>query len=46
MYAIRSYYAGGIPIINALRDGLSANHIESILGILNGTCNYMLTKMT
>ena len=38
--------AGGIPIINALRDGLSANHIESIVGILNGTCNYMLTKMT
>jgi len=38
--------AGGIPIINALRDGLSANHIESIQGILNGTCNYMLTKMT
>jgi homoserine dehydrogenase len=38
--------AGGIPIINALRDGLSANHIESIFGILNGTCNYMLTKMT
>lgn len=37
--------AGGIPIINALRDGLSANHIESILGIMNGTCNYMLTKM-
>lgn len=38
--------AGGIPIINALRDGLTANHIESIMGILNGTCNYMLTKMT
>ncbi len=37
--------AGGIPIINALRDGLSANHIESIMGIMNGTCNYMLTKM-
>ncbi len=37
--------AGGIPIINALRDGLSANHIVSIWGILNGTCNYMLTKM-
>lgn len=37
--------AGGIPIINALRDGLSANHIESIVGIMNGTCNYMLTKM-
>lgn len=37
--------AGGIPIIGALRNGLSANHIESIIGILNGTCNYMLTKM-
>ena len=37
--------AGGIPIINALRDGLSANHIESMMGILNGTCNYMMTKM-
>jgi len=37
--------AGGIPIINALREGLSANHIESIKGIMNGTCNYMLTKM-
>ena len=37
--------AGGIPIINALREGLSANHIESIRGILNGTSNYMLTKM-
>lgn len=37
--------AGGIPIINALRDGLTANHIESIKGIMNGTCNYMLTSM-
>jgi homoserine dehydrogenase len=37
--------AGGIPIINALRDGLSANHIKSIQGIMNGTCNYMLTRM-
>ncbi|MDD2566779.1 MAG: homoserine dehydrogenase [Thiovulaceae bacterium] len=37
--------AGGIPIINALRDGLSANHIKSIMGIMNGTCNYMMTKM-
>lgn len=37
--------AGGIPIISALRDGLSANHILSIIGIMNGTCNYMLTKM-
>ena len=37
--------AGGIPIINALRDGLSANHIESIMGIMNGTCNYMMSEM-
>lgn len=38
--------AGGIPIIKALRDGLSANHILSIRGILNGTCNYILSKMS
>ncbi|MDR2099369.1 MAG: homoserine dehydrogenase [Campylobacteraceae bacterium] len=37
--------AGGIPIIKALREGLSANHIMAIKGILNGTCNYVLTKM-
>ena len=37
--------AGGIPIIRALRDGLSANKIEKIVGILNGTSNYILTNM-
>ena len=37
--------AGGIPIINALKVGLSANQIMSIKGIMNGTCNYMLSKM-
>ena len=37
--------AGGIPIICALREGLSANHVLSIMGIMNGTCNFMLTKM-
>lgn len=37
--------AGGIPIIGALRNGLSANHIQSIMGIMNGTCNFILTKM-
>jgi homoserine dehydrogenase len=37
--------AGGIPIIGALRNGLAANHIESIMGIMNGTCNFILTKM-
>ncbi len=37
--------AGGIPIIKALRDGLSANHILEIKGIINGTCNYILSEM-
>ncbi len=38
--------AGGIPILRALKDGLAANDIESIFGIVNGTCNYILTLMT
>ncbi|MCF6155399.1 MAG: homoserine dehydrogenase [Candidatus Brocadia sp.] len=37
---------GGIPIIAALRDGFIANRIEAIFGIVNGTTNYILTKMT
>ncbi len=37
--------AGGIPIIKTLREGLAANRIERIYGILNGTCNYILTTM-
>lgn len=37
--------AGGIPIIKALREGLVANPITRICGILNGTCNYILTRM-
>ena len=37
---------GGIPIIRALKEGLSANRIESIYGIINGTSNFILTKMT
>lgn len=37
--------AGGIPIIKTLREGLVANHIKGIYGILNGTCNYILTEM-
>jgi len=36
---------GGIPCIKAIREGLVCNHVKSILGILNGTCNYILTKM-
>jgi homoserine dehydrogenase len=37
--------AGGIPIIKALREGLAANKINAVSGILNGTCNYILTEM-
>ncbi len=37
--------AGGIPIVKALREGLAANRARRIYGILNGTCNYMLTNM-
>jgi homoserine dehydrogenase len=37
--------AGGIPIIKALREGLVANRFKLIYGILNGTCNYILTRM-
>jgi homoserine dehydrogenase len=36
---------GGIPIVRALRHGLAGDRIESISGILNGTCNYILTRM-
>lgn len=37
--------AGGIPIIKALREGLTANNFSGVYGILNGTCNYILTEM-
>ncbi|MBP1733340.1 MAG: homoserine dehydrogenase [Deltaproteobacteria bacterium] len=37
---------GGIPVIRAIRDGLVGNRIEYLLGILNGTCNYILTRMS
>jgi homoserine dehydrogenase len=38
--------AGGIPIIKVLKQSLAANRIEQVMGIVNGTTNYMLTKMT
>ena len=44
--AYEAAVAGGIPIIKALREGLSANTIHGVHGILNGTCNYILTNMT
>jgi homoserine dehydrogenase len=37
--------AGGIPIIKSIREGLSANHIQSVAGIINGTGNFILTEM-
>ncbi len=37
---------GGIPIIRTLREGLAANRIRAIYGIINGTCNYILSRMT
>ena len=37
---------GGIPIIGAMKHGLSANRIQTMMGILNGTSNYILTRMT
>lgn len=37
--------AGGIPVLRALRDGLVGNRIQCMYGILNGTCNYILTRM-
>ena len=43
--AYEAAVAGGIPIIKALREGLAANRVERVYGILNGTCNYILTTM-
>lgn len=37
--------AGGIPIIKTLREGLAANEITRVMGVMNGTCNYILTRM-
>ena len=37
---------GGIPIIKSLREGLVSNHIQAIFGIINGTSNFILTRMT
>ncbi len=45
MVAFEAAVAGGIPIIKALREGLTANRIEWIAGIINGTSNFILTRM-
>ena len=44
-YFFEASVAGGIPIIKVLREGLVANRFSLIYGILNGTCNYILTRM-
>jgi len=44
--AFEAAVAGGIPVITAMQFGLMANRIDALYGILNGTCNYILTEMT
>ena len=43
--AYEAAVAGGIPVIKALREGLAANRVRRVYGILNGTCNFILTQM-
>ncbi|HEX3351005.1 MAG TPA: homoserine dehydrogenase [Acetobacteraceae bacterium] len=43
--AFEAAVAGGIPVIKALREGLAGNRLHRVAGILNGTCNYILTTM-
>jgi len=44
--AYEAAVAGGIPVIKALREGLAGNRVRRVAGILNGTCNYILTQMS
>jgi homoserine dehydrogenase len=46
MVGFEAAVAGGIPLIRAVKEGLPANRILSAFGIVNGTCNYILSKMT
>jgi homoserine dehydrogenase len=46
MLGFEAAVAGGIPLIRAVKEGLPANRITSAFGIVNGTCNYILTQMT
>lgn len=43
--AFEGAVGGGIPLVDAIRRGLAANEIHTVVGILNGTCNYILTRM-
>jgi homoserine dehydrogenase len=44
-FGFEAAVAGGIPVIRAIREGLAGDQLQRITGILNGTCNYMLTRM-
>jgi homoserine dehydrogenase len=44
--AFEAAVGGGIPLIKSLKEGLAANQVSQALGILNGTCNYILSRMT
>jgi homoserine dehydrogenase len=44
-FGFEAAVAGGIPVIRAIREGLAADRLQRISGVLNGTCNYMLTRM-
>jgi homoserine dehydrogenase len=44
--AFEAAVAGGIPLIRAVKEGLAANRVLALAGIVNGTCNYILSKMT
>jgi homoserine dehydrogenase len=46
MLGFEAAVAGGIPLLRAVKEGLPANRIQSAFGIVNGTCNYILSKMT
>jgi len=46
MLGFEAAVAGGIPLIRAVKDGLPANRVTTAFGIVNGTCNYILSKMT
>ena len=45
MFGYEAAVAGGIPIIKTIREGLASNRLDKIYGILNGTCNYILSVM-
>src|SRR5262249_30358474 len=43
--AFEAAVAGGIPVIKAIREGRAGNRVDGVAGIINGTCNYILTQM-